>query len=418
MTRTELKIDNVLCYLFKAKTENTDEAIYDAIFCFYSIDEIVSSKTTLGETLNKDVHNRNNPNKKSKDTRDLMELANQWDSEIRVKFVSDDYKRMPPNGIESLAPMLLHISEEFLKMNEILPKFADTKSEVLNLFDLTRNLQIEIKDLKKALLEKPTCLHTSKTEKVSSFREKPKSTLQSYSKQKNKSTTNPTNQIGNQAATNETPTAVFDQAAGGSSKETPLSHTGDPTFLRQQAKIDFYNAENFNENDNQSVYPHSIDCGPTPTIPNDNRQSYADALNNDHTDTQSNGEDARSEDAEWNTAQRKSFSRRPRKNVGTLESNEDFQASAASMHLDIFISKVGLTVSEVKIQNHIKKYFDINVDMGNLEKLDIRAETHKAYKIKVLKSEREKLLHKDNLKLWPRGVIVDKFFTRFSRAWN
>ena len=159
-TRMELVIDNLLSYVMRACEDLGNDALFDVIFTFYSVDEIVDSKAAIARLIKKDqkdVHNRNNPNKKAKELRDLMDFIKEFveKDDLRVKYVSDNYKRMPPNGIECIAPLLIQMGEELLKINEVLPQFADLKCEVLNSNDMIRNARLEINEINRKIDAKP-----------------------------------------------------------------------------------------------------------------------------------------------------------------------------------------------------------------------------------------------------------------------
>lgn len=52
MTRTELKIDNLLCYLFSARDNGlSDPQIFNNIYYFYCSDDITNSKQILASHI-------------------------------------------------------------------------------------------------------------------------------------------------------------------------------------------------------------------------------------------------------------------------------------------------------------------------------------------------------------------------------
>ena len=57
-------------------------------------------------------------------------------------FVSDFYKKRPPVGLEYFNPILNNLSEEVSKINNILPKILDIKSDVCNTADSVRNIKL------------------------------------------------------------------------------------------------------------------------------------------------------------------------------------------------------------------------------------------------------------------------------------
>ena len=69
-------------------------------------------------------------------------------SKTKVRFLSESYKHMPPIGMEIIAPIMVNLSEEIAKINEILPKILDIKTEVLNTADTVRQLKIDMNEIK------------------------------------------------------------------------------------------------------------------------------------------------------------------------------------------------------------------------------------------------------------------------------
>ena len=408
MTRTENKIDNLLCYLFSARGDISNDALIDSIFTFYSADEIKNSKATLVSALNKHIPTRNNPDKKSKDLNDLLGFVNDWSDDMRIRFVSDNYKKMPPNGIEVLAPMLIDINEQLMKLNEVLPQFVDLKSEVLNSADTVRNLAREISNIKGILQQRPPPLSGHPMQQnmpprphIISMREPAKSygmAVKNTNFNKQPVSSEPNNNTKNQPKFNKQPVTIGSKnnTAQDQSKVNDLCDIPIQTSQRQQAKIDFYSNDNL----------QNLDSGPS---------TASDSLNNPDAyrpQVQDIGPDTEDEEDDgWNMVRRKSFTRKPRvRKTGAQDDNEAEFSAATDYHLDVFLSRVGLRETEDKIRKHVTKYFNVNI--LNFIQLDIQSTSYKAFKFTVLSHDREKLLDPTKLNLWPRGVIVDKFYTR------
>ena len=107
-------INNVLCFLTSARNDYAEEALFDIIHSFYSIDDIKLGKNILSDILNKEAAIRRDPSKKKKEIMDLFQLFDEFISSKNTKdiFVSDNYKKMPPVGMQFIAPILLNLSEE------------------------------------------------------------------------------------------------------------------------------------------------------------------------------------------------------------------------------------------------------------------------------------------------------------------
>ena len=52
-------------------------------------------------------------------------------------------------ALEFIGPLIVNISEELTKLNEILPNIVDIKSEMRNTTDVVRELRMEIKEINK-----------------------------------------------------------------------------------------------------------------------------------------------------------------------------------------------------------------------------------------------------------------------------
>ena len=139
----ELVLNNLLCFLSSGINDFANDVLYDITYTFYSIDEVNVAKTLLLDTLDKEISARNQPNKKKKDLNDVFDLFKELKSNDKYRrqmFVSDSYKKLPPVGMEFIAPLLNNLTNEVSKINNVLPKFVDIKSEVNNTADTVRNM--------------------------------------------------------------------------------------------------------------------------------------------------------------------------------------------------------------------------------------------------------------------------------------
>ena len=145
-----LLLDNLLCFLNTAINYFSSETLFDLACCFYLHEIIKQSKTALANLLHKDISWRRDPEKKKKDLKDVVDwMKDLKDSRVKVKFVSESYKGMPPVGLEFIGPLIVNVSEEVTKLNEILPNIVDIKSEMRNTSDVVRELRREIKEINK-----------------------------------------------------------------------------------------------------------------------------------------------------------------------------------------------------------------------------------------------------------------------------
>ena len=66
----------------------------------------------------------------------------------KTQIVSDNYKKIIPVGLKFIAPILTYLTGEVERLNELLPKILDTKSEVINAADTIRQLHIDVNKIK------------------------------------------------------------------------------------------------------------------------------------------------------------------------------------------------------------------------------------------------------------------------------
>ena len=74
---------------------------------------------------------------------------------------------------------------------------------------------------------------------------------------------------------------------------------------------------------------------------------------------------------------------------------------------DVFIGRVDKSVEISDIEKYIKEVFDISVIKTEI--LKIKSEQFNAFKITMLFDERDTLF---NSKLWPEGMVVNKYYNR------
>ena len=146
----EIVTDSLLCFLKSAKDDYSEDALLQTVYSFYSHENVKNSKEKLANLLHRDISWRHDPDKKKKDLNDVFDFMKELlASKMKVRFVCDSYKGMPPVGLEFLAPLIVNLSEEVAKINDILPKTLDIKSEVSNTADTVRQLRTDVVDIKK-----------------------------------------------------------------------------------------------------------------------------------------------------------------------------------------------------------------------------------------------------------------------------
>ena len=125
-------------------------SLFDVAYAFYSHDRIKSPKEKICISLKRDIVWRKDPKKKKKDLQDLLYYLEEFkEVNKHVKYVTMPPKKMPPVGLEVFAPILTNLAEDIMKLNEVIPKILDIKSEVCNTADTVRQMQLDVNDLKK-----------------------------------------------------------------------------------------------------------------------------------------------------------------------------------------------------------------------------------------------------------------------------
>ena len=83
---------------------------------------------------------------------------------------------------------------------------------------------------------------------------------------------------------------------------------------------------------------------------------------------------------------------------------------AAPRLIDVFVGRVDNSVTEEVLKEYIMDTFGISMVLVN--NLIIKTSEHKAFKVTLKFSERNKLFDAD---LWPEDIVVDKFYNRSRR---
>ena len=142
-------VNSLLCFLNSGKKDYPYDTLFDIINSFYCYEEIKKSKELLCDILSEDVSWRRDPDRKRKEVKDVIELHEKIvQGKKQVSFVTDSHKRMPPIGLEKFGPLLATLTEDMSRINDILPKILDVKTEVINTADTVRQMKIDVVDLK------------------------------------------------------------------------------------------------------------------------------------------------------------------------------------------------------------------------------------------------------------------------------
>ena len=350
----DLIINNLLCFLSSARGDYSNEALFDTIYSFYSEDEIKSAKELIADIIKQDITTRKNPERKKKELNDLLRFYTDFlssESCRRTIFVSNSYKLMPPLGLEFIAPILVNLTEEIAKINSVLPKIVDIKSEVLNTADAVRNLKSYITNSNSSNIKSHLSIENCST---SSNYSRPQATPVSI---KSKSAVNDKTPISSQSKSNK--------------------------ILELQ----------------QSILTASSSC---------RKEADSLQLRNVNDPELVNGTSSENQD---NKERKTFYSRRSRRKnssaaiTGSKNTNLSFKGIERTV--DVFIGRVQVSSTTEDICDYIKRNFEI--DVHKVIKLDIKSENYNCFKVNINLKDREKLFSSE---LWPEGVVVNKFYSK------
>ena len=389
-----------------ANKDYSHQTLYDIIYSFYSYDDIKLSKEIIYNILGKSVTTRKNPDRKKKELDDLMQCFNEFNAdtsrETKIKFVSDNYKKMSPLGLEFVAPLLINLTEEVSKINEILPKILDVKSEVRNTADTVRDLKMELNHTSSAIEKSLNNIENSNYgNKINS----PRTVLSmnnqnSITKLKNSFealSLGKTNNLGQEHInTASSPNLSFSEKLKPSTPKVTVDDLTNALILNDQKNL----ANMGSPSKKRSEEQHKI-------IETDKSMNI---IYNKTSSPRNNEEENEDNEGEWivyNSKKRRNSSRNKRF-TGARNGPGNFRA--ASRTCDLFVGRVDLNVKSQDISDYVLDSFGVNV--LDIEKLDIASKSYNAFKISINLSDRDTLFKPDD---WPQGIIINKFYSKRSR---
>ena len=413
----EVIIDNVLCFLNSALSDYSQEKLADIVYSFYSHEDIKNAKEKICNILGKDIIARRDPDKKRKDLNDLLQSFIESKEKFkRNKYVADTYKKLPPIGMEYIAPLLINLTSEITRINELLPKILDIKTTVSNTADTVRDIKVDISQLKQIgdrFNNQSNCLtSTNKENTIKTFRQK-----------------GAENQSLSTEAANLTHTISNQQSSVNSIKQQ-IENQPSPEMKHTTSNIETSEVGQtpmLNGSPEESTSIESTDV--SSPLPLTNRGSHPLNLSNDDdfstrpsfssTPTEYN-EERRNGNGDsnlqgWTTVERRKKKTRGKiryhsKSLVTGAKCSDDKFKAAERTCDLFIGKVAKNVDVASIKEYIEKNFTVKV--LHIAILEIKTAYFNAFKVTLSTNDKEKLFKPDK---WPKGVIVDKFYNRKSK---
>ena len=404
-------MNSLLCFLSSAKDDHTDESLLEVTNSFYSHEEIKDAKVELSSILKKDIVWRRDPSKKSKDLKDVIDLCDELvASQRKVRFVTDTYKKMPPIGMELIAPILVNLTEEVARISDLLPKILDIKTEVLNSADSIRQMRVDVNGIKSNFdqaiydLKEASCdiaeNEFSIGEDLRSFRmslgatagverqtsaqeaQHPRSTLATGEGGGPERVTDgkQSSSIWSEVVTRRSTGAVSKAAGDDRSSSAPVQHQ----LNRVQYEMESPIRRNSDGEEMEEEGGGGGGSGDWTVVGGRERE-------------QRQRRRLRRE-----TPRVKPMSRRV---VGSRKAVQ--QLRAVKRTADIFLGRIDNDISSDNIKDYITDNFQVKV--CNIEQLIIKTDQYKAFKVTVDLNDREKLFKPE---LWPEYVLVDKFYNR------
>ena len=380
-----------------ASNDYAQNVVFDLIYSFYSIDQIIEAKDLLANLLKKDADNRRTPDKKRKDLEDVVKYFDELKQSTRGTkeiFLADSYKKLPPVGMEFIAPILANLSEEVSKLNHILPKISDIKTEVINTADTVRSLKTDVYAMQKALITSnarsvmnKSPYNNNTNNNIMTFRNN-NGTADSHKSvsdskepvdgnsrkvsQQNPFSPQPPNLISNKIVN------LQNQILNNASTSLDLTCTPKP-----KASI-------IVQNRSLNSMPHSTDL---------DRESSEDCSDF----TGNNWKEKRPRNSIRREAKRRNSS-----NIvtGKKKSNSD-NFKSAERFVDVFIGRADKSVNAEIISEYATDNFDVNCK--DVEKLVTKTDQYNCFKVKVNINDRDKLFKSE---FWPEGIIVKKYYLR------
>ena len=424
---TELKINNLLCFLFTAKKDYNYETLLDIIGTFYSIEDIKDAKEKLSCDINQSITTRRDPDRKIKEIKDLLELFDSFLlADLNIKYTADNYKKLPPHGMEFLAPMLATLNEEISKINATLPKFVDIKTCVMNTADTVRQLKIDLMKIDskfndavvgmveaandmseqkeenvlenmKSFKNPPTLTHSPITPSAPPFLpESPVIEVKSYS-EVTRNSTDYRNSTTGQGIINKTNERVLYNTK--SQRKHPHAS---PRFRAQEAFNGSNGGMTINRRTNSSFdHLNGVDNSLDSAAFSLQRNSVKHDDDVGFTMVEQKRRGVRRDDKFV------SIRKRQNNNIYGTRKEDSNGFKAAKRFSALFIGKVDTSVHIDSIKTYIENTFKVNINV--IEKLEIKADRHNAFKVEIEACDFDRLYDSE---MWPENIIVRKFYNR------
>lgn len=400
----DIRINSLLCFISSAKNDYANEVLFDLVHSFYSEDDIIKAKDMLAEILNNSVIVRKNPERKKKSLDDVFEMFEEFlTKNRRIIFVSDSYKKMPPLGLEFISPVLCNLIEEITKINNILPKIVDIKSQVVNTADIVRNLKNQITGFESKINRKLS----SSDDLCRHVRESNFSTLNNVSK------SNPSNGYQELQIPVTPHSDAISTPITSNSESNKIVELQQSIFNKIKAdKIDSFNSSGLNNN------KVTTSCGGSIAVQQlepENSLAKADTAEDLSTfKSQDLNSETKSittdQQSGWNLVENKRKRQRNKKNnsivTGSKKSSNGI-FKGINKTVDVFIGRVDNDATVNDLKAYIEDNFKIK--LIDIHQLIIKSDLYRCFRVKVNLVDRDALF---NSEMWPEGIHVNKYYRR------
>ena len=400
----DIRINSLLCFISSAKNDYANEVLFDLVHSFYSEDDIIKAKDMLAEILNNSVIVRKNPERKKKSLDDVFEMFEEFlTKNRRIIFVSDSYKKMPPLGLEFISPVLCNLIEEITKINNILPKIVDIKSQVVNTADIVRNLKNQITGFESKINRKLS----SSDDLCRHVRESNFSTLNNVSK------SNPSNGYQELQIPVTPHSDAISTPITSNSESNKIVELQQSIFNKIKAdKIDSFNSSRLNNN------KVTTSCGGSIVVQQlepENSLAKADTAEDLSTfKSQDLNSETKSittdQQSGWNLVENKRKRLRNKKNnsivTGSKKSSNGI-FKGINKTVDVFIGRVDNDATVNDLKAYIEDNFKIK--LIDIHQLIIKSDLYRCFRVKVNLVDRDALF---NSEMWPEGIHVNKYYRR------
>ena len=421
----DVVINSLLCFISSAKNDYTKSVLLEVANSFYSHERIKEAKIEITTILNKDLIWRRDPDKKLKDLKDVLDFYDELEqSKLKKKFVSDSYKQMPPVGLEFVASVLTNLASEVAKINEVLPKIVDIKSEVLNTADTVREMAVNMKDLKDNFKNAVVGLQEASDEvsqrdelqllqDIRSFRlsiggdinDKP-----SANKDIDKNIAATSSEVGESVGVMNSipiPNSSINKVQGATSGAIPKHHVSS----RKSSSDEENNYElNFSVDSNEEDSRHQNGLKEPWNLVVSSRQKKKDRRQQQQQQLKAQvSQPSQRRSGNQHKPGGAGQQRRPSTTRIMGKRTEGHTFRAVKRTVDVFLGRVDPSVTVDDIKQYIGENFDINI--LNVDQLAIKSDRFVAFKITVNLNDRDALFNCD---MWPEDVIIDKFYSHRS----